>query len=186
MRFSLFELLLIAPAWAIAFAGCSNSPFSRELVSYTHSDAVADIWYGRDALLTRYGANATIDDIDIQQLAIDLDGLNDPWGNSYKLVTRTEVACENSEFAIHLYSTGEDGTSSSEGDDPDDLNTWSNDNGSYYWHRIQRGKRMQHAVSATICSPFLFALLVGLTRGARHVVGGSQSEMCTDPIGDEP
>ncbi|MCD0461989.1 hypothetical protein [Roseiconus lacunae] len=106
MRFSLLELLLLAPAWGIAFAGFSMSPFTKELVSYTHSEAVADIRYGRDALLARYGPHATIADIDIQQLAIDLDGLNDPWGNSYKLVMRQDAECDNPEFSVHLYSKG--------------------------------------------------------------------------------
>ncbi|MDM4019634.1 hypothetical protein, partial [Roseiconus lacunae] len=86
--------------------------------------------------LARYGPHATIADIDIQQLAIDLDGLNDPWGNSYKLVMRQDAECDNPEFSVHLYSKGEDGISRTDGDDPDDLNTWSNDYGQFYWRRI--------------------------------------------------
>ncbi|WP_149499028.1 hypothetical protein [Roseiconus lacunae] len=162
------------------------SPFTKELVSYTHSEAVADIRYGRDALLARYGPHATIADIDIQQLAIDLDGLNDPWGNSYKLVMRQDAECDNPEFSVHLYSKGEDGISRTDGDDPDDLNTWSNDYGQFYWRRIQREQRLKHAAEATVCSPIVFAIMVVLTRIARNTFGDSEPNERTDRIGDEP
>lgn len=137
-------------------------------------------------MLSRHGPQATIADIDIQQLAIDLDGLKDPWGNSYNLVTRPDAECDNPEFGVHLYSKGEDRISRTDGDDPDDLNTWSNDFGQFYWRRIQREERLQHAVEATVCPPIVFAILVEMTRTARHTFLDSDPTERTDRKGDEP
>jgi general secretion pathway protein G len=47
----------------------------------------------------------------------------DPWGNPYHYVTSP-----NLERGYGLYSNGSDGVSNSDGNDPDDWNSWSEDN----------------------------------------------------------
>jgi hypothetical protein len=52
----------------------------------------------------------------------------DPWGNDYVYV----FPGKNSSEGFDLYSLGEDGKSATGGNDPDDVNNWDPESGSYY------------------------------------------------------
>ena len=52
----------------------------------------------------------------------------DPWGNDYVYV----FPGKNSKEGFDLYSLGEDGESATGGNDPDDVNNWDPESGSYY------------------------------------------------------
>lgn len=52
----------------------------------------------------------------------------DPWGNEYVYV----FPGKNNKPGFDLYSLGEDGESATGGNDPDDVNNWDPESGSYY------------------------------------------------------
>jgi hypothetical protein len=51
----------------------------------------------------------------------------DAWGNPYRIQSRTSVDEEPL-----VYSTGEDGRSNSDGNDPDDIRSWDDKRGVWY------------------------------------------------------
>jgi len=58
----------------------------------------------------------------------------DPWGHSYKC-RRNVVMPDGTVTDSGIYSLGEDGVSASNGDDPDDLNSWDDQCYSFYSRR---------------------------------------------------
>ncbi len=49
----------------------------------------------------------------------------DEWGNPFVFISSTDATPNNNTTTYYLYSTGPDGTTSSSGDDADDINNWS-------------------------------------------------------------
>ena len=70
----------------------------------------------------------------------------DVWGNPYRFVRREQNEDPDSEYGI--YSVGIDGESGSNGNDPDDLNSWSLD-ASHYWQRY-RNRRAKIALVVSL------------------------------------
>lgn len=65
----------------------------------------------------------------------------DSWGRPYQFARRDGKSSGKIE-AIGVYSLGEDGISRTEGNDPDDINSWTVDNAAYYRKRHQRMMRL--------------------------------------------
>jgi hypothetical protein len=60
-----------------------------------------------------------------------------------------------------IYSTGRDGISQTQGNDPDDLNSWDERPGAYYRAEIAEHDRKQSVVNGLFLAPFTYiALLV--------------------------
>lgn len=58
----------------------------------------------------------------------------DTWGHPYRLVKNSD----GEQMTIGVYSTGEDGVSRTNGDDPDDLISWDPDTEDYYLRNVER------------------------------------------------
>ena len=56
---------------------------------------------------------------------LDNNIIIDEWGNPFVFVSSTDATPNNNTTTYDLYSTGPDGTTSSSGDDADDINNWS-------------------------------------------------------------
>lgn len=59
----------------------------------------------------------------------------DPWGHSYRWFALDSPKDSTPDFQI--YTLGEDGTSASKGNDPDDINSWDDHHDSYYMRKVQ-------------------------------------------------
>jgi hypothetical protein len=71
----------------------------------------------------------------------------DPWGNNYVYV----FPGKNNKLHFDLYSLGEDGLSATEGNDPDDVNSWDPHSGSRYPDPMQaRLRRVSVRLLTTI------------------------------------
>ncbi|MEX2141279.1 MAG: hypothetical protein WD894_18585 [Pirellulales bacterium] len=82
----------------------------------------------------------------------------DPWGNPYRSLN---LALDDSSlFAIGIYSTGEDGASLTQGNDPDDLNSWDEHTGSHYRAAISEENRKRYAVQGLFLTAFIYPAIV--------------------------
>jgi len=92
------------------------------------------------------GTEFTVDEINdwLAGLSPNADKIAAEWGmcdehDSWHRPLRCKQVggtCDNSRPMLGVYSLGEDGLSNSEGDDPDDINTWNRNSNRYYEHRI--------------------------------------------------
>ena len=142
LRFSNLQLFLLIPAWIAAFL---ISPYLQPLVliSWKHDAAFNDIqqiraWISRQRVID---PGLEFSDFDQTQLASDFGDLSDPWGNQYQIIERDQISLPNSDATFHAFSFGLDGISKSNGDDPDDINSWDYDRSRYYGAMI-RGPRI--------------------------------------------
>ena len=62
-----------------------------------------------------------------------------------------------------FYTVGDDGISNSDGEDPDDINSWNYNSASYYYRRLWRRRYAQYAGIAMVPTIFV-ALAMGLGR----------------------
>ena len=127
MRFSIAHLLLIVPAWVIAFQ-IAPYTFPWPRVSWRH-DGVANEIRG----IRLSANNETLSELEHRH-----SELTDAWGNKYQFVGRNEPGLFGSNSSIHVYSLGKDGITKSNGNDLDDINSWDYDRGDYYGPLVNR------------------------------------------------
>lgn len=80
----------------------------------------------------------------------------DSWGNPYRIQAR-EIS--NSEAKV--YSTGKDGYSKSDGNDPDDIRGWDENRSKWYQASMRRRELGGCMILSAIVTPLLF---LGLTK----------------------
>ena len=124
LRFSLRQFLAIVTAWCIAFAVSPFLQVQNDRSNPRFLDAAIHVKYLRlRASLTEEESPGISRTRLLQDpLISELLSVPDSWGNGYHLTTRLPKDGETLEF--HFYSTGRDGISVSDGDDPDDINSW--------------------------------------------------------------
>jgi len=146
MRFTIRQLMLLPlvfllNTWLVgfvAFPALLTFPWQRETNSVRH----AQQWI-EDAVRFCKHANITVTDDTINDWirnrlspnAPAAEFLMDPpqpdaWGNPYRIQSR-ETYDENP----RVYSTGEDGVSNSDGNDPDDIRSWDEERWRWYSRR---------------------------------------------------
>ena len=86
----------------------------------------------------------------------------DSWGNPYRIKAR-EIS--NSEAMV--YSTGRDGHSESDGNDPDDIRSWDENRAKWYQASMYRRELGGCMVLSAIVTPLLFLGLIKLIPIAR-------------------
>jgi hypothetical protein len=93
-------------------------------VSHNSVNAVDNWLQGKSLLLDQFG----------RPLAGRSEtGVHDPWGNPYKCVSLPQDAA-NGRLRQGIYSPGPDATSATSGNDPDDINSWSDpDEAHWFW-----------------------------------------------------
>jgi len=81
----------------------------------------------------------------------------DPWGNSYPWTPSKSHDMAISDFQV--YSPGEDGTSASQGNDPDDINSWDNHHHDFYTRGAERHRLRGYLLIVLMNSiPAFFAI----------------------------
>ena len=93
----------------------------------------------------------------------------DAWGNPYRVQARESLMA-----AVRVYSTGQDGESLADGNDPDDIRSWGPNRGAWYskWH--YRKELAFCMTLAAIATSFIFWGLksTGSSRQTTSEVGG--------------
>ncbi len=85
----------------------------------------------------------------------------DPWGNAYRCVTRSV----DDKDRIVFFSLGRDGTSKSDGNDKDDLNSWNDDGLKWYRRSDNRREKMDLVVQGLVITSLIYVLFL-LIKGA--------------------
>ncbi len=94
----------------------------------------------------------------------DLDG----WKRPFRCV-RNHVAADGRLVPVGVYSFGEDGHSTTEGNDPDDLNSWRDVSADFYGDRANRRTLWAVILLSLLCSTPIY-LHLQRRRGARAQV----------------
>ena len=160
----------LAVPLAFALACVLAFPFSSRLISYRWAQATNDvnnvalelghmpIPFGQTEVdvVQRWLAGKTLgSDPRVFQMAPPPE--SDPWGNPLQAVERSDVSGKMRVFAV--FSFGRDGTSATNGDDPDDINSWSDDPVAYYRRETQKYRLLCVIPWAIIlCVPTWFLL----------------------------
>ena len=137
----LFPLVFLLNTWLVgffAFPALRTSPWQRE----TNSVRQAQQWI-EDSVRYCKHANISVTDDTINDWIRNRLSPNDPaaeflmdpprpdaWGNPYRIQSR-----ETYDETPRVYSTGEDGVSNSDGNDPDDIRSWDEERWRWYSHR---------------------------------------------------
>ena len=136
-----------AIGWGIAF------PFAQKVIHYDWSQArnevksleslvdrrfVTEPNFTTDAL-RRWLTNSVIPG-DPKVVWQTPSPSSDPWGNEYQFSRRVR---EDGERSYGVYSLGRDGVTTSIGNDPDDINSWSIDPVAFYMSEPQDDMRMR-------------------------------------------
>ena len=184
MRFTIAQILLLFPAYCIAFA-CVPFLGMRPLGTPRFVRAYSDVRMAETNILSarqeHWGSKISDDDIDrwlagtlSPQELIDLQlyenlDMIDPWGRPYVYIHRDDP--ENEDPAVvRVYSLGRDGVSKSQGNDPDDINNWDEDCYRYYVDEITLRYRMQYAVTAIPLTFLTYPALLGVIWLVKRVV----------------
>ena len=113
--------------------------------------------------------------------AIGLESDLDPWGRPYVFLERSSPSKEIWD-GMHIYSLGEDGRTDSQGDDPDDINTWYDRSFDFYVHRENRNTFNRHLKRLTWLFPLAcVALLASMRMLRRKAAPGTEPRIAADP-----
>ncbi|TWU06093.1 hypothetical protein Pla52n_18130 [Stieleria varia] len=105
----------------------------------------------------------------------ELTSTNDPWGSRYEIVERADECVFGSRSSVHVYSRGEDGVSHSNGEDADDISSWSPKMNQFYQRRQSIRILISWAVYSLILAIPLYAVSV---RAANRFFGRTK---CDEP-----
>jgi len=84
----------------------------------------------------------------------------DPWGNDYVYV----IPGKNNKLSFDLYSLGEDAQSATGGNDPDDVNSWDPESGSYYPLIDPIRTVIRYVTLLVVATVIVLRLVLGLVR----------------------
>lgn len=97
---------------------------------------------------------------------ISYDANLDPWERPYVFVERGASSDEMWD-RVHLYSLGEDGASTTSGNDVDDINTWDEESFHYYVRRDNQATVQRHLKRLAWMFPLFTACGLATVRIAR-------------------
>jgi len=145
-------------AWAVAYVISCNFLLNSMLINWVHSGAFSGC---RQIQLIAVQLHDEIDESGIiaakNELLSVVAQSPDPWGNPYQ-VLNFDSSAQSSDDLIHVYSFGEDGATDSQGNDPDDINTWDSESGSVYRRRVNLYWEKQKLWQTAWTTPILLAL----------------------------
>ena len=176
VRYTIGHLLLIPPAFflAVLLVQLWDWEFGP-LVTYRHSRAFIGMNSVQIVIVcsdVSVGPEAAIpEDVINQWLAGQLPANNpatqalrehpglDPWGNPYRCVRNVKLP-EGGMQSIGVYSMGRDGVSETNGNDPDDLNSWDRDCSDWYIRDINRRNRISNGTYGAALTPLVYFGLI--------------------------
>ena len=138
MRLSIKHLLLYTAIFAISLV--VSLPLTGDAIRATwrHNQAESSIRHMRIWADTERVVNPNIkfQEYDTNRLLVELGSLKDPWGNKYNFVKRERSGIFDCDSDFHVYSTGIDGQSYTDGNDDDDINSWNYNKDTYYTPKV--------------------------------------------------
>lgn len=156
MRLSARDFSWIVLAWAIAFFLAPWIPFDRPFVHHRHQVAMAELRIIEDQIAHSFLSDAN-DAFDEEAFWRDLGFSSDPWGNRYHLAGGGKPTGVARPHPFGAYCLGQDGKSNSQGNDPDDLNTWFDRVPEFYKQRGRTYDRSGDAWRSIYLVPFTLA-----------------------------
>lgn len=200
LRYSIRHLLLLAPAYALA-VHLAPTDDEGAFVIYSfeslpsqirilHSE-VPPFTHGpispRAERVLQQWLRGELSDSQLSEYRLHPNGpFLDCWGRPYQVAFNKRQSDGQVQW-VGIYSLGYDGVSLSQGDDPDDLNSWDENSDSFYWESIATQHRQEKALNALYYMPFTYAGLLAvlaflrrfclrcLVPRARQLVGGIAS-----------
>lgn len=99
-----------------------------------------------------------------------IESTKDSWGNEIRAI----IPGNYNKSGVDVFSVGADGISKTNGNDPDDLNTWSpSHNGQYYQRKYAREQITAFIMRGLLCSFVAFVFLIyGFRTSILSVVAG--------------
>lgn len=161
MRFSLVQLFLLFPAWCLAYLVAPYTTFYILRITWKHGVAANDIkdirFFTEHQLIANPGLK--FDDLDFDQMWEARGGNVDPWGNPYQVIERSE-STDGLKTTVHAYSFGQDGKSLTQGNDPDDINSWNDHWRGFYLAQIERDKRLVYLKRTLWLTPLCYVVIL--------------------------
>ena len=164
LQFSVKHLLVLIASWPIAYA---VSPFlTVQVVRVTyHDDATRSLV--RNACITAQNYASWKNDDKFPTLTTLIDSgiwsepmaWRDSWGRQMKVVTDETGQIKSMKGQPMFYSTGHDGTSATDGNDPDDINSWDDHHYRFYNARINGFERRKYLWRTVWATPVVFGIL---------------------------
>lgn len=168
---------LLALPLALALAWVLAAPFSHRLIYYRWAQAVNQLNGVALDIDHRFAPHrrTTVDCVqrwingqplqsDPHEFQMASPPENDPWGNPLQAVERIDDAGTR---RIAVFSLGRDGASATNGEDPDDINSWADDPVAYYQREAQHESRMHHLSCTIPLACVLYAPMCFLLRTRR-------------------
>ena len=173
LKYSLAHLLLIFPAWAFAYIVAPYAATQNDRFTYRHDVESASIRNYRSWAI--YYSDASGRKFVNDRLAnrwADIVHDCDQWGNKYQLVehdehdeswppspSRDETQVHEFPSPYHVYSFGEDGKSDTNGNDPDDINSWNYDRNTFYGRQIANEMKRKYLWRTLWLTPIIYLAL---------------------------
>lgn len=159
MQFLKQAMWLSIPAWALAVL---LTPFiiPDVRITYRHDVAINEIRNLRHVLSSEFpdADNVSLDEI-VNSAVWKQNCFDDPWDNDYCLTIRHEQDLWSGNNPFHVYSLGENGSTNSNGNDADDINSWNYDRSSFYGPKAVARFKNDRLTNSISLWPFTFALL---------------------------
>jgi hypothetical protein len=97
------------------------------------------------------------------------DSRLDPWGHPYRCVSPKASPDGQSTHDVGVYSMGQDGVSESNGNDPDDINSWDDHHRRFYLDQIATRKRTENVSVTIVLMPVIYACVLWAESVARRM-----------------
>ena len=137
-------------------------------VSYYHTNALNDAIGLQHAILSLVGETpATIETAEKSRYWKEIDK-KDAWGRKMEIIECDRTTPRGDRYPIHVYSLGQDGMSNSNGNDPDDINTWGDHHQKFYWTQIRNEESYGNLIQSLWQAPLLFIILMLIIQFIRH------------------
>lgn len=165
---------LLALPLAFALTWMVIPIFSYSLIHYHWTRALNDISSINREIDMRFGflprtkaemiqrwLNGKLDARDPPEIPRDSDPYIDPWHNPYRVCERVDEAGQKRFLA---YSVGRDGKSDTNGNDPDDINSWSDEPAKLYKGEAFRDRQSERLKFAMLWTGLLYVPLYLMCR----------------------
>ena len=170
LSFSIKHLLLTFPVWAIAFLVQPFSPRVQMRVTYHHTLTTN---YVRCLLLNVLSATreypTSLNQIRSSSDWPDIRQAKDSWGRQLQLIESERTSVDGFRTGVHVYSLGADGFSETQGNDPDDINSWDDHHLRFYAGQIRNEEVWSRLFQSLWQAPLLYLITLATIWFFRNV-----------------
>lgn len=166
MRFTLLQLLLIFPAWVIAYLVSPYAKLGDGRIPL-HRVTTHEIDSMRKRAVELAFANPTFQFADYLKIEPFSLYPTDVWGQDYQFVQFDQSETRDTQSTFHIFSYGNDGISNSNGNDPDDINSWSNNSQAFYDISTAHAATPSLVFRSLLITPIAYIALLWVTNWLR-------------------